>query len=132
MPGGKGYVAPPLVGVWASAPYFHNGSVPTIEAVLDSSKRPTIWSRELRDPHAYDLENVGLRFSLKTRQEFDKSDKDAANAKGNMMAVFDHQAIYDTKAFGHGNKGHTFGDRLTSEERAALIEFLKSLSGPDM
>ena len=132
MPGGKGYVAPPLVGVWASAPYFHNGSVPTIEAVLDSSKRPTIWSRELRDPHAYDLENVGLRFSLKTRQEFDKSDKDAANAKGNMMAVFDHQAIYDTRAFGHGNKGHTFGDRLTSEERAALIEFLKSLSGPDM
>jgi len=24
-----GYVAPPLDGVWASAPYFHNGSVPT-------------------------------------------------------------------------------------------------------
>ena len=37
VPDGEGYVAPPLVGVWASAPYFHNGSVPTIEAVLNSA-----------------------------------------------------------------------------------------------
>src|SRR5262249_53628189 len=28
VPAGEGYIAPPLVGVWASAPYFHNGSVP--------------------------------------------------------------------------------------------------------
>jgi hypothetical protein len=43
-----GYQAPPLYGVWATAPYFHNGSVPTVEAVLDSSKRLPIWQRKLR------------------------------------------------------------------------------------
>ncbi len=44
-----GYQAPPLYGVWATAPYFHNGSVPTIEAVLDSSQRPAIWQRQLQE-----------------------------------------------------------------------------------
>ncbi len=44
-----GYQAPPLYGVWATAPYFHNGSVPTVEAVLDSSKRPQIWQRQLQE-----------------------------------------------------------------------------------
>ena len=40
-----GYIAPPLDGVWATAPYLHNGSVPTIEALLDSPTRPTYWTR---------------------------------------------------------------------------------------
>lgn len=39
-------LAPPLWGIWAAAPYFHNGSVPNIWAVLDpSSERPDIWRR---------------------------------------------------------------------------------------
>lgn len=42
-----GYQAPPLFGTWATAPYFHNGSVPTLEAVLDPSKRSPIWRRQL-------------------------------------------------------------------------------------
>ncbi|MBD2858912.1 hypothetical protein IB286_07785 [Spongiibacter sp. KMU-158] len=40
-----GYLAPPLYGVWATAPYFHNGAVPNLEAVLDPSQRPEIWRR---------------------------------------------------------------------------------------
>lgn len=43
-----GYQAPPLYGVWATAPYFHNGSVPTLEQVLDSGERPAIWQRQLQ------------------------------------------------------------------------------------
>ncbi|MFA5940477.1 MAG: hypothetical protein WC809_14055 [Sinimarinibacterium sp.] len=43
-----GYQAPPLYGVWATAPYLHNGSVPTVDAVLDSSKRAPIWQRKLQ------------------------------------------------------------------------------------
>ena len=43
-----GYQAPPLYGVWATAPYFHNGSIPTLDQVLDSSKRLTIWQRKLQ------------------------------------------------------------------------------------
>ncbi|MDR3414549.1 MAG: hypothetical protein P4L83_00050, partial [Nevskia sp.] len=40
-----GYLAPPLYGVWATAPYFHNGSVPSVWDVLKPSDRPTIWRR---------------------------------------------------------------------------------------
>jgi hypothetical protein len=132
VPQKPGYVAPPLVGIWASAPYFHNGSVPTIEAVLNSSTRPEIWARDPHDPHAYDLAKVGMAYKAISREDFDAS---AAAAKGKPFlskAAIDHGAIYDTAAYGHGNSGHTFGDNLSAEERAAVIEFLKSLSGPDM
>jgi cytochrome c peroxidase len=47
-----GYLAPPLIGVWASAPYFHNGSVPDLASVLDSAARPARW--RLVDPPSYD------------------------------------------------------------------------------
>jgi formylglycine-generating enzyme required for sulfatase activity len=40
-----GYLAPPLYGVWATAPYFHNGSVPNLWEVLKSSDRQRIWRR---------------------------------------------------------------------------------------
>ncbi len=132
VPGKDGYVAPPLVGVWASAPYFHNGSVPTIEAVLNSSIRPEIWARDNRDPHAYDLEKVGMAYRPLSRADFEKSAADAAGKPFLSQAAIDHGAIYDTKGLGHGNMGHPFGDRLTADERRAVIEFLKSLSGPDM
>jgi hypothetical protein len=41
-----GYVTPPLHGVWASAPYFHNGSVPTVWDVLKPADRPKVWRRQ--------------------------------------------------------------------------------------
>ena len=68
-----GYEAPPLYGVWASAPYFHNGSVPTVRGVLQPSKRPTIWQRTLTKPRngapqgldpsleAYDFADLGYK-----------------------------------------------------------------------
>ena len=67
-----GYQAPPLYGTWATAPYFHNGSVPTLDAVLDSSKRVPIWQRQLQTlgpvtgfdqslSRAYDFEAVGWK-----------------------------------------------------------------------
>ncbi len=43
-----GYQAPPLYGVWATAPYLHNGSIPDLEALLDSSKRAEIWQRRIQ------------------------------------------------------------------------------------
>jgi hypothetical protein len=132
VPNKEGYVAPPLVGVWASAPYFHNGSVPTIEAVLNSPARPEIWAREHRDPHAYDLETPGMRYRNVSRDEFEKSAANAAGKPHFSQVAIDHGANYDTQAFGHANTGHTFGDQLTVQERRAVIEFLKSLSGPDM
>ncbi len=132
VPTKGGYVAPPLVGVWASAPYFHNGSVPTLEAVLNSQIRPEIWSRDISAPHAYDLERVGMKHKVVSRAEFRKSAENADGKPVLSKEAIDHGALYDTKAFGHGNMGHTFGDSLTADERGAIIEFLKSLSGPDM
>lgn len=71
-----GYQAPPLYGIWATAPYVHNGSVPTLEALLDSSKRPAIWRRYIQEDQgikgfdqsmaAYDHDAVGWKFDVLT------------------------------------------------------------------
>ncbi|MFO0945598.1 MAG: hypothetical protein U1D30_06590 [Planctomycetota bacterium] len=132
VPEKPGYVAPPLVGVWASAPYFHNGSVPTVEAVLNSKERPSIWARNNQDPHAYDLDRLGLVYKSLTDDEYRESASAASEADVRSKKAIDHRAIYDTRGFGRSNQGHTFGDQLSTEERQAVIEFLKSLSGPDM
>jgi formylglycine-generating enzyme required for sulfatase activity len=48
-----GYLAPPLYGIWATAPYFHNGSVPNLWEVLKSSDRKRVWKR-VSKPATYD------------------------------------------------------------------------------
>src|SRR4051812_24945373 len=71
-----GYEAPPLYGVWASAPYFHNGSVPTVRDVLQPAKRPALWLRPMTKPAksgivqgldssfaGYDFANLGYKYS---------------------------------------------------------------------
>ncbi len=103
---GRGYVAPPLDGVWATGPYFHNGSVPTIYHVLQSSERPTYWSMN-RSSHAYDHEYVGREIKVKSY----KQDK----------------YTYDTTIPGYGNQGHEFGDEFTEDERMAVLEYLKTI-----
>ena len=102
----KGYIAPPLDGIWITAPYLHNGSVPTIEGVLNSLVRPKFWSRDFTKPQ-YDYENPGWKFST-SEEAKDKS-------------------VYNTTLPGYGNYGHYFGDHLTAAERKAVIEYLKTL-----
>jgi hypothetical protein len=102
----NGYVAPPLDGVWVTAPYLHNGSVPTLEALLNSKTRPTYWSRDFKNP-TYNYEQVGWQYETQTEPKRKKS--------------------YNTTLPGYGNYGHTFGDHLTTTERKALIEYLKTL-----
>lgn len=128
---GKGYVPPPLVGVWATAPYFHNGSVPTIQAVLDSSSRPEIWARD-QSPRAYDLAKVGMVHTSLSRSDYDAAKEKARASDPVSKAAVDLSFVYDTTAFARSNSGHKFGDALAADERAGVIEFLKSLSGPDM
>lgn len=102
----SGYIAPPLDGIWATAPYLHNGSVPTLEDLLNSSQRPVFWRRSF-DNSDYDQEKTGWNY------ETPDNKKDSQT--------------YDTTLPGYGNKGHTFGDALTAEERKAVIEYLKTL-----
>ena len=54
-----GYMPPPLDGIWATAPFFHNGSVPTLAQVLDSSARADVWRRDDYDSRNFDEEAVG-------------------------------------------------------------------------
>jgi len=111
----EGYVAPPLDGIWATAPFFHNGSVPTIEGVIDPTKRPTYWTRNFASTTEYDQAALGWKFtSLEQGQSAPAST--AAKAK-----------IYDTTLLGYGNGGHRFGDDLSDAERSALLEYLKTL-----
>jgi mono/diheme cytochrome c family protein len=102
----NGYIAPPLDGVWITAPYLHNGSVPTLQALLNSKERPQYWQRNFKQPE-YDYQNLGWKFEVKNS---DNSGK-----------------IYNTDKPGYRNTGHTFGDRLSTEDRKAVIEYLKTL-----
>jgi hypothetical protein len=109
-----GYQAPPLDGIWATAPYLHNGSVPTLEALLNSGTRPTVFTRSFRThPEDYDQEKVGWKTTIPMGPS--------------PTTPIDARRIYDTSKPGRGNKGHTYGDILSPAERSDLIEFLKSL-----
>src|SRR5262249_48096289 len=56
----EGYQAPPLDGVWATAPYLHNGSVPTLYNLLNSKTRPKLFTRSFKtDLDEYDAKKVG-------------------------------------------------------------------------
>jgi cytochrome c5 len=111
----NGYVAPPLDGIWATAPYLHNGSVPDVETLLDSGKRPRYWRRVDHDTTHYDENTLGFPWQ--------------ALASGQSLPPFGVAAnnIYDTDQYSHSNRGHTFGDVLTKTERRAIIEYLKTL-----
>jgi cytochrome c5 len=135
----SGYVAPPLDGIWASAPYFHNGSVPTLWHLLHPEDRPIVWRREVngtagsstRNPvtaHApeqdgrrtqpligFDAERVGLR--VQSLREIPS----LVNSPNERLEYF------DTRDLGKSSSGHDFPSRLTEQERRALLEFLKTL-----
>ena len=65
-----GYLAQPLYGVWASAPYFHNGSVPNVWEVLKPQDRYPIW-RRVSAPRAEGEGNVVMGFDTNLQRAFD-------------------------------------------------------------
>ncbi|ACK72078.1 hypothetical protein PCC7424_3697 [Gloeothece citriformis PCC 7424] len=96
---GAVYWASPLQGIFASSPYFHNGSVPTLRDVLSPpEQRPTTF---LTGSNSFDPKNVGL----KNEGYF----------------------TYNTTEKGKGNGGHPFGTQLPPEQKEALLEYLKSI-----
>lgn len=102
---GVGMMPASLRGVWATSPYLHNGSVPTLHAVLgDPAVRPTTF---YRGGDAFDSVNVGLPTITKP------------SGPG--------QFLYDTRIAGNHNTGHPFGMPLSEDERMAVIEYLKTL-----
>jgi len=107
----RGYIAPPLDGIWATAPYLHNGSVPNLRLLLQSTQRPKRWRHTATDANNaehFDRLNVGWNYK-------------------NVAIGSDDPSVYDTNRAGYANTGHKFGDNLTEAQRAAVLEYLKTL-----
>lgn len=66
-----GLLAPPLYGIWASAPYFHNGSVPDVRGVLDPADRPAIWRRVSTPARADQQGKVVMGFDTDMLRAYD-------------------------------------------------------------
>jgi hypothetical protein len=99
-----GYANMPLDGLWLRAPYLHNGSVPTLRALLFPEERPRVFYRGY---DVYDWDNVGFVSS--------GPDAEANGVK------------FDVSLRGNGNAGHVYGATLSRQERDALLEYLKTL-----
>ena len=108
-----GYVAPPLNGIWASAPYLHNGSVPTLWHLLHPEERPKRWqaSRE----REFDPVRIGIAIEAAAPNADELSDS------------LRRRDIFDTTQFGKSASGHNFPDKLTETEKRAVLEYLKTL-----
>lgn len=107
-----GYIAPPLDGIWASAPYFHNGSVPTLWHIMNPGERPTVWKRS---EDGYDETRVGLEV-----EEFEK-------LPASIRGADELRTYFNAARFGKSNQGHTFPDQLSSDEKTSVLEYLKTL-----
>ena len=103
-----GYANMPLDGLWLRAPYLHNGAVPTLRDLLDAAdKRPKEF---YRGNDVYDSVKVGFVSGV-------------AEEGGRKYFHF------DTRISGNGNGGHegkTYGTELNTDEKDALVEFLKT------
>jgi mono/diheme cytochrome c family protein len=100
----NGYAGMPLDGIWLRAPYLHNGSVPTLRALLLLDERP---ARFYRAYNVYDWRGVGF---IATGSSAEKEGVE-----------------FDTSVRGNSNAGHTYGQELSIQDREALLEYLKTL-----
>ncbi|QZA96503.1 cytochrome c [Pseudomonas mandelii] len=111
----RAYKARPLAGVWATAPFLHNGSVPSLYQLLSpQDERATIF---FKGTFEYDPRHLGYR-----------------------TEAFTNGFKFDTRITGNHNSGHEFragklgngviGRLLQPQERWALLEYLKVLGGP--
>jgi hypothetical protein len=100
-----GYANHPLDGIWARAPYLHNGSVPTLRDLLEAPElRPRTFYRGY---DVFDQNRVGFV-------------SDVPDENGRQFTR------YDTAVPGNGNGGHVYGTKLADADKAALVEYMKT------
>lgn len=105
------YKARPLDGIWATPPYLHNGSVPSLYALLSPvAERPRVFYLGDRE---YDPVDVGYR-----TEKFPGGFKLDTSIRGNSNSGHE---------FNNGSGKGIIGPLLTPDERRALIEYLKTL-----
>jgi len=99
---GQVYKGRPLNGIWATAPYLHNGSVPNMMQLLlpakDRISKFYVGSRE------FDPEKMGFDSQQTSRS-----------------------TLYDTSLLGNSNSGHEYGIDLSEKSKMQLLEYMKSL-----
>jgi len=100
------YKARPLNGIWATAPFLHNGSVPNLEELLKPASQRA--RKFMVGSHEYDPVNLGFRTDVGV-MEFDTT-----ASSGNSNAGHDAATGAYLRAF-------------TPEERRQLVEYLKTL-----
>jgi hypothetical protein len=66
-----GYLAPPLYGVWATAPYLHNGSIPNLWELLKPSDRKPLWRRVSKPARADQQGRVIMGFDTDLARAYD-------------------------------------------------------------
>lgn len=104
----KSYKSRPLNGIWATAPYLHNGSVPTLYDLLLPKKRPGDPDGGEYRPDEFE---VGSR-------EFDPVNV-GFKSSGYGGFVFNTRGIKDEKGGytkGNSNAGHEYGTRRVANE----------------
>src|SRR5262249_57015893 len=103
--------APPLDGIWATAPYFHNGSVPTVYGVLDPSARPQRFRRlPGTDAEVYDCNQLGWK--VETIEGTIRCDQ---------FPAIEARKGFDCTQPGKSNSGHIFGEHLIEFEKVDVI-----------
>ena len=109
------YAAILLSGLWATAPYMHNGSVPTLAQFMLLEPRS---ERFLVGGHRLDFSTVGIA----------GQDVDGVRTYPEGYQPWSRPAVYDTRAPGRSNGGHEAQfEGLSAQDRWDLIEYLKGL-----
>ena len=99
-----GYLSVSLDGLWLRAPYLHNGSVPSLQDLLEKPENRT--PLFYRGYDVYDPETVGFV---------------SQGAEAERLGF-----KYYTQVAANSNQGHLYGTDLSPEEKTALIEYLKT------
>lgn len=118
--GGTGYFAPRLDGIWARFGYLHNAAVPNVASLLTPpEQRPTVWSlHDAGEGYRFDPSRLGMTTPVKGSTE-EKTLLEQGKAG--------KRDVYWTGRIGQSNQGHPFGTDLPAEDKAAIIEYLKTL-----
>lgn len=112
-----GYVAPRLTALWATAPYLHNGSVPTLWHLMNPGLRP---EKFYVGGHKLDFEKLGIAGVM---------DNSGIWGYPADYSPWSMPMLYDTREPGHDNGGHEkeFTAVADADAQRALLEYLKLL-----
>jgi hypothetical protein len=117
----RAYMPPTLNGVYLTAPYLHDGSVPTLWHLLQpAAKRPVAFYRRWNE---FDPKHVGIVCNEVPVADGTECTPDATQKKHDPRTVW----RFDARKVGDRNIGHEFGTDLSDDEKAALIEYLKTI-----